>query len=435
MDRSASACTDFYQYACGRWVADTVLPSDRVRLVRGESELRDRNARRLRRLLEDAGAGNVDPSDRFERKAGDFYAACMDEVDVEARGLAELQAEWAEVDAAGDLGALWDVLARMEALGVEVPFRFGALPLADNPTVALLVISPGRLALPEAALAAGAEASAPYVEVVRRLLQDAGESAADALEDAEGVRELEAVLLLGRLKREEALVAARLHSRVDRDGLAALSPNVPWERFLRGVGAASLEAFGVADPAYLSRVGQLLGEVPLSRWKSYLRFRLEEQMARDSALPSTLVEDRAELERLSGGSALEKRARWEACVDATVRVFGAGVGEAFGRKYLGREGREGASALLSALRRSLLQRVGALTFMDAATRTRAVSKLDRMTVLVGYGGEVPDYGAIRVQRDTYFRDLLSARRFLLAQEVARAGRGVIAANGCSGRPG
>jgi endothelin-converting enzyme/putative endopeptidase len=62
--------------------------------------------------------------------------------------------------------------------------------------------------------------------------------------------------------------------------------------------------------------------------------------------------------------------------------------------------------------------------MDAATRSRALAKLDRMTELVGYGGEVPDYGPLRVQRDSYFRDLVSAKRFALAEEVERAGRGV-----------
>jgi predicted metalloendopeptidase len=62
--------------------------------------------------------------------------------------------------------------------------------------------------------------------------------------------------------------------------------------------------------------------------------------------------------------------------------------------------------------------------MDPPTRVRAAAKLDRLVPLVGYGEATPDYGAVRTLRGSYFRDLLSAGRFAVAQEVARAARPV-----------
>src|SRR5512132_11909 len=59
MDRSANACTDFYQFACGGWVKSHPLPADRASYGRF-TELDDRNTDVLRDILEKAAAGAAD---------------------------------------------------------------------------------------------------------------------------------------------------------------------------------------------------------------------------------------------------------------------------------------------------------------------------------------------------------------------------------------
>src|SRR5205814_10668383 len=81
LDRKTDACTDFYQFACGGWVAKNPVPADRQSFGRF-TEVQEHNFTILRRILEAPAA----EGDR--RKAADYYAACMDESGIEASGLA-----------------------------------------------------------------------------------------------------------------------------------------------------------------------------------------------------------------------------------------------------------------------------------------------------------------------------------------------------------
>ncbi len=86
MDTSVSPCVNFYQYACGTWLAKNPIPPDRSSWGRFDA-LEERNLQILREILEKASADDPKRS-AAEQKIGDFYASCMDEKAIDAKGLA-----------------------------------------------------------------------------------------------------------------------------------------------------------------------------------------------------------------------------------------------------------------------------------------------------------------------------------------------------------
>src|SRR3954471_12457513 len=117
IDKSADPCVDFYQYACGNWMAKHPIPADRASYgtlaVVGDDDL---NA------LHDALEVAANPTAKrnvHEARVGDYYAACLDERGINDAGNKPLQPELARINALTSKAGLAGEIAHLHALGLR----------------------------------------------------------------------------------------------------------------------------------------------------------------------------------------------------------------------------------------------------------------------------------------------------------------------------
>src|ERR1700729_3589911 len=95
LDKAVDPCVDFYHYACGTWLKNNPIPADQAMWGRF-NELQDRNRDILHEILE-AASKSAAGRDANTQKIGDYYAACMDEKAIDAKGLAPLEPELSRI--------------------------------------------------------------------------------------------------------------------------------------------------------------------------------------------------------------------------------------------------------------------------------------------------------------------------------------------------
>src|SRR3954451_6451718 len=99
LDLKADPCNDFYQYACGSWLANNPIPPDQASWGRF-NQLHERNQKILRDILETSAAKTTRSA--VEQKIGDYFGTCMDEKAIEAKGTAPLRPYLADIQAIND---------------------------------------------------------------------------------------------------------------------------------------------------------------------------------------------------------------------------------------------------------------------------------------------------------------------------------------------
>ncbi|ACL64614.1 Endothelin-converting enzyme 1 [Anaeromyxobacter dehalogenans 2CP-1] len=429
LDRSADACQDFYRFACGGWIARTEIPADRSAWSRGFAELDERNTAQLRRILEAAAAGRADPADAFSGKVGDYFGSCMDERGIEARGLADLKAGWARIDAIADRPALAAELARLHGAGMTAPFGLLADQDAKDATQVILIVNQGGLSLPDreyylSDAGKNPEIRRAWAAHLRKMLGLAGLPPAQAEAGAAAVEQLETALARTHWTRAELRDPSRIYNRVDRAGLERLAPDFPWARFFAELGQPGLDAVSVTTPAFVAEVGKQFASAPLDAWKAYLRWRLLDDMAAFRAVPAALVQERFAFQSASFSGAKELQPRWKHCVGVTDEALGFALGQAYVRRHFGAEGKDRTTRLVAEIEKAMEADLGSLSWMDAPTRERAREKLARVVNKVGYPDAWRDYSTMRVDRGSFFANVLAAGRFETNRQLAKIGKPV-----------
>src|SRR5579864_837108 len=111
MDRSIDPCVDFFAYACGGWIKKNPIPADQSSWDT-YSKMQDENLAKLRDLLEAASA-NDPKRDAVNQKIGDYYASCVDEKAIDAKGSDPLKPSLARIAKLNSKAEIADVAASL----------------------------------------------------------------------------------------------------------------------------------------------------------------------------------------------------------------------------------------------------------------------------------------------------------------------------------
>jgi predicted metalloendopeptidase len=420
LDRSADACQDFYQLACGGWMKSTEIPADKPRWSRSFSEIQQRNEQDLRAILE--GAAQAKSATPVEQKLGSYYGACMDEAAIEKAGTKPIAPLLDAVKKVKDGKTLVPVLAELHRRAIWAFFDVSGSADFKDATRNIAHLDQNGLGLPDRDYYVkdddkSKDLRAKYVAHVERMMKLGGLPAKEAKQAAADVMEIETALAKASKTRVERRDPQSLHNKIDRDGVKKEAPELDWDAYFAGLGFPAIKDVNVTSIPFFRRVSELVKTTKPGPLRHYLAWHVLRGAA--SALPKAFVDEAFSMEQALTGQK-EQRARWKRCVEATDKAMGELLAQPFVEKRFAGDAKRAAEQMVHEVSRAFKDELGRIDWMDEATRGRALGKLDAMAYLIGYPSKWKSYD-FAIDRDAWAKDVLAAREFDRKRELAKVG--------------
>ncbi|HEY3025889.1 MAG TPA: M13 family metallopeptidase [Pyrinomonadaceae bacterium] len=424
LDKSTPACTDFYQYANGGWLAANPIPPA-YPAWGAANVLSEKNRDVLHEILEAAANNARAKKGTNEQKVGDYYASCMAEAKIEAEGLKPLQPELDRIGKIKDQKSLQAEIARLHSMGVGVLFNSGSTQDFKNSAEVTAEISQGGLGLPDRDFYLKPDKKTirdKYIEHVAKMFELMGDDAAKAASEAQTVVALETRLAEASKSRVEMREPEKRYHRMAMTKISELGGNFDWPTYFRNIGVAQNPDVNVATPDFFKVMDQQLTATPLSDWQTYLRWGLINRHA--SGLSTKFVDEDFNFKGKILQGAKENLPRWKRCVAATDGALGEALGEVYVKKAFPPAAKARALEMVRNLEAALRSDIGSLSWMGDATRKQAVVKLEAFLNKIGYPDRWRDYSTVAIDRGSYIDNRFRVGQFNERRDWNKVGKPV-----------
>ncbi len=427
MDRGVDPCTDFYAYSCNGWMARNPIPPDQS-VWHVYRKMADENRQFLWGILAQAAGEAGGRRTPAEQKAGDYFAACMDEEAIEAAEAAPLRRDLGEIRALRSTRGIAALLGRLHpTLGSELVFGIDSEQDARDSRQVIALLDAGGLGLPDRDYYLSdeprmAEARSRYREYLARLLELSGDGPDAARGAAERVFRMETALARATLDRVARRDPYNVYHRVTPAQLRALMPAFDWTAYLGAVRAPALRWLNLGEPVFFLEVQALLETEPLQTWKDYLRARLAD--ARAPYLSRAFQKAAFDFHAAYLNGVKEEQPRWKKCVAWVDRDLGEALGQMFVARVFPAPVKAEVQDMTRRIQAAMAVRIRESTWMTEATRRAALAKLAAMRTKIGYPDRWRDYHRLAISRRDFAGNVMRSASFETARQLSKIGRPV-----------
>lgn len=430
MDTTVSPKQDFYQFVNGAWLSSTEIPDDETRWGSFD-ELRENTNQQVLAIMKKAAAEPISSLSANQAKAVYLYKSFMDTTARNAAGITPLQPTLDQIAAIQSVGDLQTYLMERQRSGKSGIFSFSVRSdFKDSNRHAAYIGSPG-FGLPDRDYYLkddddAKDKRAKYVAHVTRMLRFLGDSEADAAAQAERILAFETRLAPALMDRAESRDARKRNNPRSIDQLAEMVPQIDWKAYFDGIGAAGLDTVIVSELKYVESLKDVLRDNELDNWKTLLRW----SALNHAAGLLTMDMERADWEfysRTMNGAKSQKPLE-ERALSVVNGVLGEALGQLYVKEHFPPEAKAAAREMIDKVVKAYDTRIKALTWMTADTKTKALEKLHRLSIKIGYPDEWRDYSTMDIKAPedggSYYANRSAASTWNFEDNVSRLSKPV-----------
>ena len=421
MDTTISPKEDFYNYVNGSWMKNTEIPDDQVRWG-GFGVLRKSTAADVLAIIENSKESGAYAPETDQAKALAIFTSKLDTIARDAAGIEPLKPALAKIASIANVTDFQKVWTE-GAVTISQPFMgIAAFSNPSNSAMNAAYITPGGLGLPDRDFYTNTDVKSieirvQYVNHITRMLQFLGDSEIEARDQAETILAFETKLAIPRLDKVASRDFRNFNNPRVMSQVQEMVPAVQWEKAFQDMGVTKkMDTVIVMQPKYMKVVQNILEQEDVATWKTVMRW----STLNDAAGQLTTAIERANWDFYSktlNGSVSQKPAD-----ERALQTVNSAVGEALGKLYVDEmfppEAKEKAEKMIANVIEAYKARILALDWMGENTKVKAIEKLDKFTVKIGYPDKWKDYGAMDVTvENSYYDNMVAVGAYNLKESL------------------
>ncbi len=425
MDKSVQPNDDFFRFVNGTWLKNNEIPADKTRWGSFD-ELRQNTDKDALSILNEASKNPKYKSNTDQGKAISMYKAVMDTVARNKAGINPIKADLAKINAVRNKKDLQKLLMEIEATGGNAGFfGVGVSPDDKNSNRNVVNLGVGGVGLPDRDYYVSddkdsKEKREKYVLHISKMLQFLGIAAADAKADADKILALEIQMSQPRLTRVERRDSKLQYNPTAIADLQKMMPNIEWASYLQGVGFKKLDSVNVNQPRYIKALNEIINEAKVDDWKAYMRWNLLRAAAGQLTTDIETANWQFYGKTLTG--ALKQRPRHEKALQVVNSTVGEALGKLYVEKMFPAAAKEKAMKMIKNVMRAYENRINDLAWMSPETKVKAVTKLNKLTIKIGYPDQWKDYSKLTVnspeEGGSYYQNIKNVSTWRWKKDLA-----------------
>ena len=430
MDRRVRPGDDFAEYASGGWMRRTQIPADRARYGAFDA-LRELSDERVLGLLEAAqrtattlpAEASAEAADRV--KLGALFASYLDQAEADRRDAGPIRPMLETVRAISTPRDMAAFMGHSQGTFAGGGTLFGAHVGADEkrPDLNTLFIGQAGLGLPDRDYYLSpvyAKQKQRYQQYVRQLLQMVDWD--DPTGSAERVVAFETRVAEAQWSRAANRDRDKTYNPMTVDALVELAPGFDWRPFLDAAGVGQAGQVVVEQNTAMPKLARVLAETPMPTLAAWQAAKVVDEAA--PLLSARFADAAFDFHGTFMSGAPQQRDRVKRAATFVEGVMGEAVGRAYVARYFPPQAKAQAEQLVADIRTAMRHRIERVDWMSPETRAKALLKMTKFGVKIGYPDRWRDYSMLIVDRGDLFGNAARAARFEYAYRVSKLGRPV-----------
>lgn len=411
MDTTVSPKVDFYNYVNGNWMKNNEIPDDQTQWG-GFTILRKKTDADVLNILAKAKESGKYDSNTDQAKALMIYESQLDTVARNKAGITPIQPTLDKIASVNNMEDFQKLLSE-DAVSVSQPFiGVAAFSNPSNSAMNSAYITPGGLGLPDRDFYTNTDPASvkireQYVDHITRMLQFLGDTPESARKQAETILAFETKLAVPRLDKVASRDFRNFNNPRSVAELQKMVPQIKWEQAFEDMGITKkLDTVIVMQPKYMETLKQIFAKPDFDTWKTVIRWSTFNSA---SGMLTTEIEQ-ANFDFYS--TTLKGTKKQKPANERALATVNGSVGEALGKLYVDEmfppEAKVKAEKMIANVIAAYKDRISALDWMSDSTKVKAIEKLDKFTVKIGYPDKWKDYSTMEVKEGNSFYDNMVA---------------------------